>query len=141
MIRRLVAELEHLHLALRVGGRVGQHGPQVRILHVVGAGVRREDAPGRQALHRAKVDFLVAPKGPLHRRLGLRERRGIQDDDVVGRLLAVRGVVQPVEDIGDVEAHLDPVSPGVASGRLDGVGGAVEAPHVGGSGLGGVDRE
>ena len=60
VIGRLVAEFEHVHAAFRVSGRLGQHFAQLRVLHVMGAGVRREHAAGDQRLHRAQIQFLVA---------------------------------------------------------------------------------
>ena len=35
MIGRLVAELEYVHPALRIGGGLGQHGAEIRVLHVM----------------------------------------------------------------------------------------------------------
>ena len=52
-----------------IGGGRGENGAQVRILHVVGACVGREDPAGRKPLHRAQVDLLVSPKGALERGL------------------------------------------------------------------------
>ena len=48
MIARLMAEFQHLHAPLRIRRCRRQHTAQISILHVVRAGIRREDATRRE---------------------------------------------------------------------------------------------
>lgn len=105
MVGRLRQRLHQAHGLMRIRrGFNDDRFQQVRV-DVVRAGERRQDPAGRQHLQCAQIDFLVAPQRVVDVLLRPRERRRIENDDIVLPLLFVVSL-QDIEHIRAVELEL-----------------------------------
>ena len=96
--RGLARAREHLEVAVRVERGLGADLVEEVRRHRAGARERREHAVRPEQLHREQVDVLVAARGAHEARLGVRELRRVEHDQVeLPRLVAVEA--QLLEDV------------------------------------------
>ena len=143
MVTALRARFDLPQLDARVRGGGAQHSLKAFGGHEVAARRGRKVAAARQQAHRAQVDLLVPLFGVVRRAARLCERRGIEDDEVIG--LFVRGLElrEQVEDVGGEKVHfvLKAVARRVRARHFDGALGHVHRRHVLCAAFSGVERE